>query len=177
VRFRVDGQRDPVQYRCSIGRMPAPHGTISRYNNARCRCDACRAAIREYRREQRTYHAQEASAPIPKRSTPAAPVLKGNTNRPVRSRARPPFQVVRASCGHLLWFLADEQVPAGRWASCPYHPTTGVGRAIRVDAIPLDAYRGMLLDDPQPHLPAAFRPVPAQQPADLTPAWARPYAR
>lgn len=27
----------------------SPHGTISRYNNGRCRCDACRAAITAYR--------------------------------------------------------------------------------------------------------------------------------
>jgi hypothetical protein len=33
--------------------MPHPHGTINRYNNQRCRCDQCRAAIRDYRREQR----------------------------------------------------------------------------------------------------------------------------
>ncbi len=33
--------------------MPHPHGTINRYNNQRCRCDLCRAAIRSYRREQR----------------------------------------------------------------------------------------------------------------------------
>jgi hypothetical protein len=33
--------------------MPHPHGTINRYNNQRCRCDACRAAIRDYRRAQR----------------------------------------------------------------------------------------------------------------------------
>ena len=31
--------------------MPAAHGTYSRYNHQRCRCDECRAANREYHRK------------------------------------------------------------------------------------------------------------------------------
>jgi len=36
--------------------MPRPkpkHGTISRYNNQRCRCDKCRRAATDYKRAQR----------------------------------------------------------------------------------------------------------------------------
>lgn len=33
--------------------MPHPHGTINRYNNQRCRCDACREAMRDYKRALR----------------------------------------------------------------------------------------------------------------------------
>jgi hypothetical protein len=30
-----------------------PHGTASTYNNHQCRCDACRTAWSEYRKQQR----------------------------------------------------------------------------------------------------------------------------
>jgi hypothetical protein len=73
--------------------MPHPHGTINRYNNQRCRCDPCRAAIRDYRRAQRASSARAtptiratATADAPASSTTPA----GPQSRAAPERVQPP---------------------------------------------------------------------------------------
>ena len=38
------------------GTPMTPHGTRSTYNHSGCRCDPCKAATRDYKRQQRTIH-------------------------------------------------------------------------------------------------------------------------
>jgi len=59
--------------------MPHPHGTINRYNNQRCRCDLCRAAIRDYRRAQRAQAADREPHTPPARATTATHAPTGHT--------------------------------------------------------------------------------------------------
>jgi hypothetical protein len=74
---RDEGSVDlPTSREGIIWSMPHPHGTIDRYNNQRCRCDACRAAIRDYRRAQRAQAASiEQARPLNRSSGPAYSVL------------------------------------------------------------------------------------------------------
>ena len=49
--------------------MTAPHGTMSRYTNERCRCDECRAAKAEYERRRRA----ASKSPTPAAEGPREP--------------------------------------------------------------------------------------------------------
>jgi hypothetical protein len=111
--------------------MTSPHGTISKYNNERCRCDQCRTAIRNYRRNRRRVEATARRATA-RRATarlvplPAVPARRTRGIRPSRPLATR-YQIVRASCGHVLWFAADVNVPLGGWVQCPQHPLASIG--------------------------------------------------
>jgi hypothetical protein len=110
--------------RCS---MPHPHGTINRYNNQRCRCDLCRAAIRDYRRAQRaknnvtatalpSQHRQPISEPPPAALGGAAFVEPrcgrcGSTGRTYVSQGL-------RWCAHCRGVVGTDEQPS--------HPTTGV---------------------------------------------------
>lgn len=127
--------------------MPRPHGTINRYNNQRCRCDACRIAIRNYRRAQRANANVDRAAHMPAavkpQQVPASVVV-------VVPNPTGNFQVVRASCGHILWFPSNITIPLGGWILCPQHRLTSAPGIRRVSAIPSDALPGLvrgLLDD------------------------------
>jgi hypothetical protein len=77
--------------------MPHPHGTINRYNNQRCRCDLCRAAIRDYRRTQRATTTHPATAPDA--PPPGAPPHTPRTSTTLDRDA-----VAKAMIGgHLMW--------------------------------------------------------------------------
>jgi len=122
--------------------MPHPHGTINRYNNQRCRCDACRSAIRDYRRARRSRdkrQVQRADLPPPI----AVPYADPETFIVVAApKPAGSFQLVQASCGHLLWFPSHVKIPLGRWVHCPRHGRTGVRTCDRVSHVPTDAVRG-----------------------------------
>jgi hypothetical protein len=127
--------------------MPHPHGTINRYNNQRCRCDACRAAIRDYRRERRATARTKQQRPIEHQATAGwahlVDLLQTGLGTTVDRDAR--YQVVRASCGHELWFPATAPVQLGGWVRCPWHPMTGVREISTSPSIPRDAVPGMVL--------------------------------
>lgn len=118
--------------------MPHPHGTINRYNNQRCRCDLCRAAIRNYRRERRA-KAKPVPAPDDRRAhVSRIPIAESGPS----PRSEPWFQIVHASCGHMLWFTHDAFIAPGGWVRCPWHPLAGVRTISRALTIPPDALPG-----------------------------------
>ncbi len=132
--------------------MPHPHGTINRYNNQRCRCELCRAAIRDYRRTQRARRQVKTPNPLPRPTTgtPVAATLPSSAKRvsdPDGATALR-FQIAQASCGHLLWFANDVKVPLGGWVRCPQHPLTGVREVHRTASIPKDAFPGSAFAPP-----------------------------
>lgn len=50
----TNGRRRPMGQRGSLCDLSqVPHGTLGGYNNHKCRCVKCRAAVCEYRRKQR----------------------------------------------------------------------------------------------------------------------------
>jgi hypothetical protein len=123
--------------------MPHPHGTINRYNNQRCRCDLCRAAIRDYRRAQRA-HARIIERPrTNSTSTSADPAASAGA--PVAKIAG--YQLAYATCGHQLWLESHVDVTPGGWVKCPEHRITGVRRVLNVSTVPRDALRGSGLTD------------------------------
>jgi hypothetical protein len=80
--------------------MPHPHGTINRYNNQKCRCDACRAAIRDYRRSQRAKTARQREEVSREANAPGVPVdLAYALRRFIDSRTAPMPVVVESRCG------------------------------------------------------------------------------
>ena len=82
--------------------MPHPHGTTNRYNNQRCRCDLCRVAIRNYRREQRA-EAKPVPAPYGRFT------IQKNRSRPCAS------EQVSIGCSVIVVGLPG--VGAGGWAA------------------------------------------------------------
>jgi hypothetical protein len=79
--------------------MPHPHGTINRYNNQRCRCDLCRAAIRDYRRTRRALQ----------RNTPPPVVAVRSDRQPVLTPKQPRTTIDADTAaklsigGHAMW--------------------------------------------------------------------------
>jgi hypothetical protein len=55
------------------------------------------------------------------------------------------YQLVKASCGHLLWFSAKTAVPLGGWVGCPQHGPTGVRDITLTVGIPRDVLPGTTL--------------------------------
>ena len=131
--------------------MPQPHGTINRYNNQRCRCDACREAIRIYRREQRSRDALVArEQQTPPKGLPSVP-LATSVAPPVTiedGRGARSYRIARASCGHELWFSAGVVVPLGGWVRCPEHGPTGVREMALSESLSTDMRAGALLPKP-----------------------------
>jgi len=157
--------------------MPHPHGTINRYNNQRCRCDLCRTAIRDYRREQRAKGRTRLPPVMPAPSANVRAQLAQPTQETTSQRPKV-GQLAKTSCGHVLYFDAATSVPLGGWVACPQHGPTGVREAIRAANIPNDALRGIPIA-PQADAPAnaAFQPIPARRPDEATPSWAQRFLR
>lgn len=44
-------------------RLPAPHGTITRYSGHKCRCEKCRKAAAEYQANRRRIEREKLEAP------------------------------------------------------------------------------------------------------------------
>jgi hypothetical protein len=55
------------------------------------------------------------------------------------------YQLVTASCGHLLWFPSKTTVPLGGWVGCPQHGPTGVRDTTLTVGVPRDALPGTTL--------------------------------
>ena len=123
--------------------MPQPHGTINRYNNQKCRCDLCRAAIREYRRTQRAQGKGTQPVAVTSHTSTTMPSLSSRTTPQTVGTLR--CQVARASCGHLLWFAANVAVPLGGWVGCPQHRLSNVRDLRPATTIPTDALPGSIL--------------------------------
>ena len=120
--------------------MPHPHGTINRYNNQRCRCDLCRAAIRDYRRRQR---AKPRSNIVGRDELSRAPIpAVTGTERQPDVRGHVHYWLARGSCGHYLWLAHTTHVRPGGLVGCPEHGVTSVREVQRAANVTGDALPG-----------------------------------
>jgi hypothetical protein len=121
--------------------MPQPHGTINRYNNQRCRCDLCRAAIRDYRRAQRAQTTQAAT----RHRAPAAAIASGQAG----GAPNAPTNTVRPLSQPSIQPRPRRAQNAPRSLAPPKHD--------RVDDLPA-AFRPVPAQRPEDALPAWARP-------------------